>query len=711
MPEPHRLWRARQDGELVVGFGPRLLFRFDECDGGMRNLAAVALTDAGAKGTEVAELLGLSREHVSRLRTRAADGGSRALLPPRGAPRKLSEAQQRRALALSGAGVSGAEIARRMGVSEATVSRLLARRRAGGAVQGELEPRAAGGQRSGVEETAVGQAPALSVRAPGVELRSDEEVVGDAQAEPAALEPPLEAEPAAPIARLEKVEVPSRYAGAMLLYPFLDRLGADRVLRSLPSAAARRYDAPALMLAAALLFALGSGSLEQAKHLVPADAGAVIGLGALPSLRTLRPRLAALAEASDPLALQRSFATAMLDADEHPPQLFYVDDHFVTYWGAQPVQKGYNIRRHLAEPGRDDTFVVDDRWRAVCFSSGEPRGLSVTLPDVLWQLSEIVGEREAMVGFDRGGSYPKTFNAIAEAGMQWITWRRAPLVQTTAKPRRSWVQINGKRRSYLLADEQITLSGYEHGPVRQLSAYEQGKVVFQVLTSNHSLKGAPLVHRLKGRWCIENTNKYLEDHHQIHWLCSYQMDTQTNTAKINNPARKAAREKVKAAETKLAEAERQLGQAAHTGQADLQALQQQLAAAEAQLASARAQLKPIPAKLPANQLDENAERAIPRLASRSLQMVCRLLAYNAELDLARRLNTYLADPDEYRTIARHLLHLAGTIDYRATQIAVTLDQPHPPRVAKALGLLIEELNTTTPHLPGDRRPITYKLRS
>jgi transposase len=696
MPEPQRLWRARQDGELVVGFGPRLLFRFDERDGGMRNLAAVALTDAGAKGTEVAELLGLSREHVSRLRTRVADGGSRALLPARGAPRKLSVAQQRRALALSESGVSGAEIARRMGVSEATVSRLLARRRASEALPGRLELQAASEQGSDGEETAV-QAPGLSDQAPGVELLSDEEAVGVA--------------PVEPLARLEKVEVESRYAGAMLLYPFLDRLGAEQVLGSLASAAARRYDAPALMLTAAFCFALGSGSLEQAKHLVPADAGAVIGLGALPSLRTLRPRLAALADASDPLALQRSFASGMLEADEHPPELFYVDDHFVTYWGAQPVQKGYNIRRHLAEPGRDDTFVVDDRWRAVCFSSGEPRGLSVTLPDVLWQLKEIIGERQAMVGFDRGGSYPKTFNAIAEAGMEWITWRRAPLVQTTVTPRRSWVQVNGKRRSYLLADEQITISGYQHGPVRQLSAYERDKVVFQVLTSNRQLKGAPLVHRLKGRWCIENTNKYLEDHQQIHWLCTYQMDTQTNTAKINNPARKAAREKVKAAETKLAEAERQLGQAAHAGQADLQALQQQLAAAHAQLVSARAQLKPIPAKLPANQLDQNAERAIPRLASRSLQMVCRLLAYNAELDLARRLNTYLSDPDEYRTIARHLLHLGGTIDYRPTNIAVTLDRPHPPRVAKALGLLIEELNTTPPHLPGDRRSITYQLRS
>jgi hypothetical protein len=408
----------------------------------------------------------------------------------------------------------------------------------------------------------------------------------------------------------------------------------------------------------------------------------------------------------------------MLEADERPPELFYVDDHFVTYWGAQPVAKGYNIRRHLAEPGRDDTFVVDDRWRAVCFSSGEPRGLSVTLPGTLSQLKEIVGARMVMLGFDRGGSYPKVFSEIAQAGMEWVTWRRAPLVPATVEPQRSWVKINGKRRSYLLADEQIELDGYEHGPVRQLSAYEHEKVVFQVLSSNHQLKGAPLVHRLKARWCIENTNKYLEHHQQIHWLCTYEMDLEANTATIANPARKAARDKLKEAEAALAEAQRALGRhttnttATDTNPAEtLCMLKADLYAARADTLTARQALKPIPAKLPANQLDPNAERATPRLAQRALQMVCRLLAYNAELDLARRLNTYLADPDEYRTIARNLLHQSGTIHYQPKTITVTLDQPHPPRLARALSALIDELNTDPPHLPGDRRPITYRLNA
>jgi len=362
MLEPYGHWRAVQDGQVLVGFGPRVMFCFDEQDQGMRNLAAVALTQAGAKVGEVAELFGLSREHVSRLRTRTADRGSKALLAPRGAPRKLSETQRRRAVKLSEGGVTGAEIARRMGVSEATISRLLARQPRE-AVQGELELYDSEAGDVSVEGEPSEQTPAAAEEAavPGGQSADDGDATVTYAAEGGGQEPRVV--PGGLLGRLGETEVQSRYAGAMLLYPFLERLGVGDVLSALPAPAARRYDAPALVLASSFSFALGGSSLEQAKHLRPADAGALLGLCALPSVRTLRPAMARLAEASDPLLVQRSFATAMLKADEHPPELFYVDDHFVTYWGAQPVAKGYNIRRHLAEPGRDDTFVVDDRWR------------------------------------------------------------------------------------------------------------------------------------------------------------------------------------------------------------------------------------------------------------------------------------------------------------------------------------------------------------
>jgi hypothetical protein len=90
-------------------------------------------------------------------------------------------------------------------------------------------------------------------------------------------------------------------------------------------------------------------------------------------------------------------------------------------------------------------------------------------------------------------------------------------------------------------------------------------------------------------------------------------------------------------------------------------------------------------------------------------MVLRLLAYNTELWLADRLNIYLRDNDEYRAHLRHLLHQNGVIDYTPDTIMVTIDRPDTPRLARALTHLAEELNTTPPRLPGDPRPITYRI--
>ena len=55
--------------------------------------------------------------------------------------------------------------------------------------------------------------------------------------------------------------------------------------------------------------------MEASKHLVRHQLGPAAGITALPQLRTLRPRLAGLAEATDPLGLQRRLAAAMLAAD------------------------------------------------------------------------------------------------------------------------------------------------------------------------------------------------------------------------------------------------------------------------------------------------------------------------------------------------------------------------------------------------------------
>ena len=62
-------------------------------------------------------------------------------------------------------------------------------------------------------------------------------------------------------------------------------------------------------------------------------------------------------------------------------------------------------------------------------------------------------------------------------------------------------------------------------------------------------------------------------------------------------------------------------------------------------------------------------------------------------------------------ITRNLLYLGDVIDFSLHGITVHLERPDPPRLARALGLLIEEINLKQPRLCGDGRPITYVLES
>ena len=682
MPEPAALRLLNCDGQVLVTSGRSLVYRYDGDDIGMRNLAIVALTDAGRRVDEVAALFGFTATYVSMLRGRARAQGSAGLVRRRGRPPKLSDRQVGQARVWAASGQTQQAIADRLGVARSVISELLAR---------------------------VGPAPVQQT----LPATAD---TGPVTVEPVTVEPVV-TPPASAFtgsARITTGPYRCRYAGAMMLFPFLDLVGAEAILATVSGGPARRYDDLGVLTTATLAFALGTGTVEGTKHLRRAEAGPAVGLSTSPELATLRSRLGALADGTDPLALQRAFAAGMLSGDPAPDPVYFVDDHFVAYAGAQPVAKGWNTKRRHAQPGRDDTLLVDARGRAVLFASGEPSGLVSTLPAVLTQLRQVLGPHApVLLGFDRGGAYPSAFTACRDAGAHWVTYRRKPLAPVAATPRRSWTVRDGKRVSVLLADEQVQIKGY--GTARQLTLFEHGAPVLQVLTSEVTADAAALLCWLRARWRIENMFKYASAHNGIDTLADYVMDTGPDTRKVTNPARVAARKAVTQAEAELITTERALPQLlAGPGtpkqkNAKLPGAHRRIDAATAALAQAKTALRPIPAKILATDLDPNAKRARPRLERRGLQMVLRLLAFNAEAWLAEHFNAYLGDNDEYRAIARNLLHLGGHIEYASKQITITLDRPDSPRVARALKLLTQELNATPARLPGDRRPLTYQL--
>jgi len=506
----------------------------------------------------------------------------------------------------------------------------------------------------------------------------------------------------------------------MLLHAYWDRIGAGGILAAAapPGLTRQRYDDTALLTVTSIAFALGVSSAEGTKHPIREQAGVLAGIAMLPELRTLRPRLGVIADSADPLALQRDLAAAMLAAGAPALHVYYVDDHFVPYEGARPVPKGWNTKRRHAQPGRAATVVTGYHGRAVCFAGGEPSGLAATLPPALAQLRQVTGpEAKILLGFDRGGSYPVVFRACRADGADWVTWRRGPLAPSTAAPRRHWAAAGDGRpaEALILADETVTIKDY--GQARQITLFEDGAPVLQVLTSDTGAPAAALLAWLRCRWRTGNLFKYL-DFYGIAWLCDYQADLHDDDHLVPNPARAAARAKLSAARARLAAAEQDLariidGAAGVAGAAAankaIPAARKKITTAQDAVTRAQAALKQVPARLPANQLAPGAQKAILATGRRSLQMVLRLLAHAAEHWTATRLNDYLRDNDEYRAVTRHLLHLGGTIAYGPAAITVTLDQPATPRLTRALGLLLDEINAAPPRMPGDPRPITYQL--
>jgi hypothetical protein len=218
-------------------------------------------------------------------------------------------------------------------------------------------------------------------------------------------------------------------------------------------------------------------------------------------------------------------------------------------------------------------------------------------------------DAEILLGFDRGGSCPAAFRAIKAARADWVTWRRAPLAPVTAAPRRHWAaRGDGKPAEVLtLADETVTIKDY--GQARQITLFEDGAPVLQVLTSDTDAPAAALLSWLRCRWRTGNLFKYLEANYGIHWLRDYHAEITGDGHLIANPERKAARAKLKGAEQDLAAAERGLaalltsaGLPAAAKNNAIPAAEEKITKAQDAVTAAKAALKPIPAKLPASQV-------------------------------------------------------------------------------------------------------------
>src|SRR5258708_32716389 len=133
MPHPADLRVHHHEGTTFVTAGQMVIACYPGGEIAMRNVAVAVARQLGFSGQQVAQVMGLTDSYVATLHQRARREGAAGLVLPSGPEPKLSPQAWARAARWRAAGASEAQIAARLGVAQATVSRHLA-----GAGQQEL---------------------------------------------------------------------------------------------------------------------------------------------------------------------------------------------------------------------------------------------------------------------------------------------------------------------------------------------------------------------------------------------------------------------------------------------------------------------------------------------------------------------------------------------------------------------------------------------
>src|SRR5258708_5071461 len=123
MPHPADLRAHHYDGMTFLAAGQMIVACYPAGAVAMRNGAAAVARELGFSGQRVAQVMGLSASYVATLRQRARREGAAGLVRPSGPKPRLSPAVWARAAKWRQAGASGAQIAARLGVAQATVIR------------------------------------------------------------------------------------------------------------------------------------------------------------------------------------------------------------------------------------------------------------------------------------------------------------------------------------------------------------------------------------------------------------------------------------------------------------------------------------------------------------------------------------------------------------------------------------------------------------
>ena len=706
----------------IVHIGSTPIAHYSVSDVTSRRHVMVQLGEAGRiKGLDIARCFGVTPIYVSQLRGRYRQQGSAALKAARRGPKgpmKVTARLEARVRKLRARGRSYEEIAQSVSgekeISYQTVRRIV--------MKGDVRDSCFAVVESA--EQTVGISPEV-IAAAEEQARREETVTVESAQDAIVSSPEMQA--VASSQDLHQGE--SRYAGAMLLHVALGQLGLWSVLESLGAQVGRsRLAVKQVVGIIALGFALRLRSIEGFKTALKRDFGMLLGLPTVPAVQTLRTQVRALAESVEPDLVMRKLLEAFVQLEPVWEGAYYVDGHFCPYSGSRPLTKGWNAKRRVAEPGQTDVYVHDATGRALFFINRPLNDhLSRVLPKILEEIRSVAKDQKILLIFDRGGYSGTLFRELDNQGIGFITYlmgRKAKRRFPSGHFERRWWEVTDpagiqktRRYVYNIYEKGTRVGGA--GVLRTLVVEDEDGQV-PVLT-NSTDPSAKVVHLLKMRWRQENSFKYLSEHYGVEQLIQYGATYSEDERLVENPARAKLRKEIGELQTEIVFKEAELGQALEFNDEKVRrtargvklahsALRREINGLYQRVQRLEHRLAQTPSKVALSELTGKKLRATMKTDRRNLVNAIKIATYNAERLLARCFFRHYADPRDWLTMFRAILHLPGRIACVDGTIRIDLKPPDQPKVRQALAATLEAINQLNGRAFGNGEKLVFTLK-
>ncbi len=517
--------------------------------------------------------------------------------------------------------------------------------------------------------------------------------------------------------------------GVLLAMPALVESGVLAVAREIygglgPAFYGLRTTLVTLLLMALLRVKRPEGLKERS----PRQLGQVLGLDRAPEVKTLRRKLARLAAQGRAADLGRALAQLRVAARGHAVGFLYVDGHVRAYHGEREIPKTHVARMRLSMPASTDYWVHDAESEPLFVVPTEAnRGLVESLPGILAEVRQLVGERRVTVVFDRGGWSPKLFARILADGFDLITYRKAPYRPVPlGRFRRHQAKIDRATLDYWLADQGVRL---EYGPrhkrkrlsLRQVTRLSESGHQTPILTSRRDLDALEVAYRMFERWGQENFFKYLREEFALDALVDYATEPADAERNVPNPERKKLDAQLREARAHLEQLQAHYGLAALDNRESLRPTMRGFKIANAPLAARlreaigritelEARRAKLPTRVPVQEV-VHADVVKLSVERKHLTDLLKMVAYQAEGDLLRLLAPhYRRSEQEGRTLLQSALATAGDLEVTTTELRVALDPLSSPHKTRALAAVCDQLNASATLFPGTRLRMRFTLK-